>query len=50
MPPLTRRQRRRRRARQYAEAEIGLCYTRLRYYDPGLGRYLTPDPVGLLSG
>ena len=39
-----------RRAGQYADAETGLYYNRLRYYDPRLGRYLTPDPAGLLGG
>jgi RHS repeat-associated protein len=30
-------------AREY-EPELGLYYLRARYYDPALGRFLTPDP------
>jgi RHS repeat-associated protein len=30
----------------YRDPELGLHYNRHRYYDPGLARYLTPDPVG----
>lgn len=30
----------------YADTEIGLHYNRWRYYDPALGRYLQPDPIG----
>ncbi len=30
----------------YADAETGLFYNRHRYYDPRLGRYLQPDPLG----
>ncbi|WP_437659352.1 RHS repeat-associated core domain-containing protein [Sorangium sp. So ce1182] len=35
---------------QYADDETGLSYNRYRYYDPATGRYLSPDPVGLLGG
>lgn len=28
----------------------GLYYNRYRYYDPQLGRYISPDPLGLVSG
>ncbi|ECJ2728970.1 RHS repeat protein, partial [Salmonella enterica subsp. salamae] len=34
---------------QYDE-ESGLHYNRHRYYSPGLGRYITQDPVGLAGG
>jgi RHS repeat-associated protein len=32
---------------QYFDAETGLHYNRHRYYDPGVGRFMTPDPIGL---
>jgi RHS repeat-associated protein len=35
---------------QYADAETGLHYNRYRYYDPELGRYISPDPLELLGG
>ncbi len=35
---------------QYFDAETGLCYNRFRYYDPEIGRYISPDPLGLEGG
>lgn len=35
---------------QYFDLESGLHYSRHRYYDPGLGRYLTQGPVKLAGG
>ncbi|WP_395611387.1 RHS repeat-associated core domain-containing protein [Pseudomonas sp. B22129] len=35
---------------QYSDPESGLHYNRHRYYNPDLGRYLTPDPVKLAGG
>ena len=35
---------------QIFDAETGLHYNYLRDYDPALGRYLTPDPIGLAGG
>jgi RHS repeat-associated protein len=35
---------------QYEDAETGLYYNRFRYYDPADGRYISPDPAGMLGG
>ncbi|WP_452229599.1 RHS repeat domain-containing protein [Lacinutrix sp. MEBiC02404] len=34
---------------QYYDSEIELAYNRFRYYDPEDGRYISQDPIGLLS-
>ncbi|MFW0754936.1 RHS repeat-associated core domain-containing protein [Pseudomonas sp. H11T01] len=35
---------------QYYDPETGLHYNRHRYYNPDIGRYLTPDPSKLAGG
>ncbi|OLR92378.1 DUF6531 domain-containing protein [Actinokineospora bangkokensis] len=35
---------------QYHDAETGLHYNYLRYYDPLAARYTSPDPLGLFGG
>ncbi|NUU69035.1 RHS domain-containing protein [Enterobacteriaceae bacterium BIT-l23] len=37
-------------AGQYADSETGLHYNLFRYYDPGVGRFTTQDPIGLQGG
>jgi len=35
---------------QYADGETGLHCTRFRFWDPEVGRWCSPDPLGLLGG
>ena len=35
---------------QYQDDETGLCYTRFRYFDAALGRWCSPDPLGIGGG
>jgi RHS repeat-associated protein len=35
---------------QYFDAETGLHYNYFRDYEPGVGRYIESDPVGLAAG
>ena len=35
---------------QYYDAESGLHYNRFRTYDPGVGRYISADPIGQVGG
>lgn len=35
---------------QIEDEETGLHYNWHRYYEPGLGRYVTADPIGLVAG
>lgn len=35
---------------QYFDLATGLCYNRFRYYDLLIGRFISPDPIGLLGG
>ncbi len=35
---------------QYFDRETSLHYNTLRYYDPDVGRFIGPDPIGLRGG
>ncbi|MFI8557620.1 RHS repeat-associated core domain-containing protein [Pseudomonas putida] len=35
---------------QYLDREIGLHYNLFRFYDPDIGRFTQPDPIGLAGG
>ncbi|ATQ73515.1 hypothetical protein CR152_02520 [Massilia violaceinigra] len=35
---------------QYADQSTGLHYNTFRFYDPDIGRYISPDPIGLEGG
>ncbi|WP_437761871.1 PAAR-like domain-containing protein [Sorangium sp. So ce764] len=35
---------------QYADEETGLCYTRFRFFDPEIGGWCSPDPLGIRGG
>ena len=35
---------------QYADEETGLACTRFRYWDPDVGRWCSPDPLGIDGG
>ncbi|WP_431221813.1 RHS repeat-associated core domain-containing protein [Serratia sp. L9] len=37
-------------AGQYLDEETGLHYNTYRYYAPEVGRFITPDPIGLMGG
>lgn len=35
---------------QYLDRETGLHYNTFRFYDPDIGRFISPDPIGLAGG
>jgi RHS repeat-associated protein len=35
---------------QYYDVETGLHYNTFRFYDPDIGRFTSPDPIGLAGG
>ncbi|AIN63569.1 RHS repeat-associated core domain protein [Providencia stuartii] len=36
-------------AGQYFDNETGLHFNTFRFYDPQIGRFIMPDPIGLLG-
>ena len=35
---------------QYLDRDTGLHYNTFRFYDPDIGRFISPDPIGLRGG
>ena len=35
---------------QYLDRDTGLHYNTFRFYDPDIGRFISPDPIGLMGG
>jgi len=35
---------------RYLDRDTGLHYNTFRYYDPDIGRFVSPDPIGLAGG
>ena len=35
---------------QYLDRDTGLHYNTFRFYDPDLGRFISPGPIGLMGG
>jgi RHS repeat-associated protein len=35
---------------QYLDRDTGLHYNTFRYYDPDVGRFISPDPIVLMEG
>jgi RHS repeat-associated protein len=35
---------------QYLDRDTGLHYNTFRFYDPDIGRFISPDPIGLEGG
>ena len=50
MPDLEAREQNLRFQGQYLDRDTGLHYNTFRYYDPDIGRFISPDPIGLNGG
>jgi len=35
---------------QFYDSESGMHYNRFRFYDPAVGRFISPDPLGIVGG